>query len=89
MDKMEMGKQDTRPMPLEGIRVVEYGVFHAGPGAGAILGDLGAEVIKVEDKKGDPEREWKNVAGVDFKMPNGESFMAQISNRNKKGYSPH
>jgi len=33
---------------LEGIRVLEYGVFHAGPGASAILGDLGAEVIKIE-----------------------------------------
>ena len=30
-------------MPLEGIRVLEYGVFHAGPGAAAILGDLGAD----------------------------------------------
>jgi crotonobetainyl-CoA:carnitine CoA-transferase CaiB-like acyl-CoA transferase len=28
-----------RPMPLEGIKIVEYGVFHAGPGAGAILSD--------------------------------------------------
>ena len=31
--------------PLEGIKVVEYGVFHAGPGGGAILGDLGAESL--------------------------------------------
>lgn len=72
-------------MPLEGIRVVEYGVFHAGPGACAILGDLGAEVIKVENGRGDPERYWNNAGGVDFSMPDGESFMFQISNRNKKG----
>ncbi|MBN2060937.1 MAG: CoA transferase [Deltaproteobacteria bacterium] len=85
MDNKDMDKPDKKQMPLEGIRVVEYGVFHAGPGAGAILGDLGAEVIKVEEEKGDPERTWRHVVGVDFKMPNGESFMAQISNRNKKG----
>ncbi len=74
-----------RPMPLEGVRVVEYGVFHAGPGASAILGDLGAEVIKIEDGKGDPERYWTSAGGVDFTMPNGEGLMFQISNRNKKG----
>ena len=72
-------------MPLEGIRVVEYGVFHAGPGAGAILGDLGAEVIKIEEGRGDPERYWNNAGGVDFSMPDGESFMFHISNRNKRG----
>jgi crotonobetainyl-CoA:carnitine CoA-transferase CaiB-like acyl-CoA transferase len=42
--------------PLDGIRVIEVGVWHAGPGAGAILGDLGAEVIKIESPGGDPAR---------------------------------
>jgi len=71
--------------PLSGIRVVEYGVFHAGPGAGAILGDLGAEVIKIETGRGDPERFWNVVGGVDITVPGGESIMFEISNRNKKG----
>lgn len=83
LNKTEKTKKSS--MPLEGIRVVEYGVFHAGPGASAILGDLGAEVIKIEDGKGDPERFWNNAGGADFSMPDGESFMFQISNRNKKG----
>ena len=48
----------NKPMPLEGIRIVEYAVFHAGPGAGAILGDLGADVVKIESGGGDPERHW-------------------------------
>lgn len=71
--------------PLSGIRVVEYGVFHAGPGATAILGDLGAEVIKIETGRGDPERFWNVVGGVDITVPGGESIMFEISNRNKKG----
>jgi len=71
--------------PLSGIRVVEYGLFHAGPGASAILGDLGAEIIKIETGKGDPERFWSVVGGVDITVPGGESVMFEISNRNKKG----
>jgi hypothetical protein len=70
--------------PLEGLLVVEYGVFHAGPGASAILGDLGAEVVKIEDLTGDPERYWTKLAGMDMTMPNGESAMFQFSNRNKR-----
>ena len=70
--------------PLEGIKVVEYGVFHAGPGGGAILGDLGAEVIKVENAAGDPLRHWTSVAGFDFSIAGNESLMNEISNRNKK-----
>lgn len=71
-------------MPLEGIRVLEYGIFHAGPGAGAILGDLGAEIIKIEEDSGDPERYWTEVGGMDFSLPGGEGLMFHISNRNKK-----
>ncbi|MBW2176446.1 MAG: CoA transferase [Deltaproteobacteria bacterium] len=75
----------NKEKPLAGIKVVEYGVFHAGPGGGAILGDLGAEVIKVENKAGDPLRHWTSVAEFDFSIAPGESLMHEISNRNKKG----
>lgn len=79
------GMERNRPMPLEGILVVEYAVFHAGPGAGAILGDLGAEVIKIESGTGDPVRYWTRIADVDIAMANGQSLMYEISNRNKTG----
>ncbi|MBW2179709.1 MAG: CoA transferase [Deltaproteobacteria bacterium] len=81
----ESGKKQNKPGPLDGVKVVEYGVFHAGPGGGAILGDLGAEVIKIEAGIGDPERYWTHVAGIDMSAPNGESLMHEVSNRNKKG----
>ena len=35
-------------LPLEGLRVVEIGQIVAGPAAGLILGDMGADVIKIE-----------------------------------------
>ena len=78
-------KHQDKPWPLEGIKVVEYGVFHAGPGCGAILGDLGADVIKIESGIGDPERYWTNVAGMDLTFENGASAIFEATNRNKKG----
>ncbi|ABG04658.1 succinyl-CoA:(R)-citramalate CoA-transferase [Rubrobacter xylanophilus DSM 9941] len=54
---MNGGGNGTRP--LEGVRVVEMGSLLAGPFCGQLLGDFGAEVIKVEPPgKGDPMREW-------------------------------
>ena len=39
--------------PLEGIRVVEYAQYVAGPLCGVLLANLGAEVIKIEPPSGD------------------------------------
>jgi formyl-CoA transferase len=45
--------------PLKGLRVVEMGQLIAGPFCGQLLGDMGAEVVKIEPPgKGDPMREW-------------------------------
>jgi formyl-CoA transferase len=45
--------------PLDGVRVLELGSFIAGPFAGQLLGDYGAEVIKLETPgQGDPMRSW-------------------------------
>jgi crotonobetainyl-CoA:carnitine CoA-transferase CaiB-like acyl-CoA transferase len=77
--------QQELERPLDGIRVLECAVFHAGPGGSAILGDLGAEIIKIEPLSGDPERHWTNVGGVDFRLQNQDSAMFEGSNRNKRG----
>lgn len=48
--------------PLEGIRVVEYAQYVAGPLCGVLLADLGAEVVKVEPPSGDAYRQVMPVA---------------------------
>ena len=46
--------------PLASVRVIELGTLLAGPFTGRLLGDLGAEIIKVEDpRRGDPLRAWQ------------------------------
>jgi crotonobetainyl-CoA:carnitine CoA-transferase CaiB-like acyl-CoA transferase len=46
----------TDPSPLEGIRVVDAATLLAGPGVASIMGDFGADVVKVEHPRGDALR---------------------------------
>ena len=65
--------------PLAGIKILEIGQAYAGPLAGVILADMGAEVIKVEKPDGgDDARLW----GPPF--IDGDSAMFRANNRNKK-----
>ncbi len=65
--------------PLADIRVVEMGTLIAGPFCGQVLGDFGAEVIKIEDPAaGDPMRGWGRS------MPKGHSPWWPVIGRNKK-----
>jgi formyl-CoA transferase len=67
------------PGPLADLVVVEMGTLIAGPFAGQILGDFGAEVIKIEDPKvGDPMRQWGRS------LPKGHSPWWPVIARNKK-----
>ena len=65
---------------LKGIRVLDFGRYIAGPYCAALLGDLGAEVIRVERIAGSEDR---YVHPID--NPNGEGAMFMQMNRNKKG----
>ena len=66
------------PAPLTGIRVLDLGTMIAGPVAATLLGDFGAEVIKIEQPQGgDPIR--GNGPTVD-----GESLWWNVEGRNKK-----
>jgi len=61
------------PPPLKGVRVIELARILAGPWAGQVLADLGADVIKVESPQGDDTRKW----GPPFVMgADGENLSA-------------
>ncbi|MCB4820432.1 CaiB/BaiF CoA transferase family protein [Roseicella aerolata] len=68
-------------LPLDGVRVIEVGQALAGPLAGAVLADMGAEVIKIEKPDGgDDARIWGPPFG-----PDGEtSLYFHSQNRNKR-----
>jgi CoA:oxalate CoA-transferase len=70
--------------PLSGIRVVEITTFQQGPVAGMRLGDLGADVIKIETKDGDPARRHMATVKADFGVT-GYNYYFEHANRNKRG----
>jgi len=69
--------------PLDGINVVEITMFQQGPVAGMRLGDLGADVIKVEPKTGDPGRGMMRIVGADTGLK-GRNYYFESNNRNKR-----
>ena len=81
-----MTSTPPRPQPLAGIRVLDLSRVLAGPWASQILGDLGADVVKVERPgNGDDTRAWgppylKDADG----QPTRESAYFLCTNRNKR-----
>ena len=67
--------------PLEGVRVVELGVWVAGPGAAGILADWGADVVKIEPPAGDPSRGFQRMLGGDLDV----NPVFELDNRGKRG----
>ncbi|OBJ47458.1 CaiB/BaiF CoA transferase family protein [Mycobacterium asiaticum] len=66
--------------PVEGIKVVELGVWVAGPATGGILADWGADVIKIEPPSGDPGRLFGRMLGCDL----GVNPPFEMDNRSKR-----
>jgi formyl-CoA transferase len=69
---------EAKPLPLQGIKVIELGTLIAGPFCARLLAEFGAEVIKIEQPgSGDPLRNWR-------KLHHGTSLWWYAQARNKK-----
>ena len=81
--------------PLEGLRVIEMGSLIAGPFCGQLMGDMGADVIKIEAPgEGDPMRQWgqgakpawwrvigrnKRSVSLDLRKPRGQEIARELA----------
>lgn len=66
---------------FSGIKVIDFSSFVAGPGAAVILGDFGAELIKIEPPFGDP---WRLGHRVPSQPQSDQPYQFHLSNRNKR-----
>lgn len=74
----------AQPLPLEGMLVLDFSQFLAGPMAAMRLGDLGARVIKIERPQGGDIGRRLAFAGV---VEDGDTLSFHITNRNKESYA--
>jgi succinate--hydroxymethylglutarate CoA-transferase len=73
---------DAGGRPLDGVRVIEFGEFAAGPFCGLLLADWGADVVKIESPEGDRLRGWPPFLTDADGSTMGANFVAL--NRNKR-----
>jgi crotonobetainyl-CoA:carnitine CoA-transferase CaiB-like acyl-CoA transferase len=82
---MGAGEPADQAAPLRGIKVIEFTHMVMGPTAGVILGDLGADVIKVEPLKGDNTRRLTGSGAGYFPMYNRNKRSIALDLKNEKG----
>ena len=76
---------NKQQLPLQGIRVLELSHIVAGPSAGMMLGDMGADVIKIEHPEtGDTARSHDNAGGTFYTFNRNKQFLA-LDLRHAKG----
>ena len=68
---------ETKKMPLEGVRVIDIGTLFAGPWIATYMADFGADVIKIEHPRGDSLRNFAS-------QKDGVSLWWKLASRNKK-----
>lgn len=71
--------------PLKGLRVLDWTVWQFGPVSTAMMGDMGADVIKIEALDGDSSRAMQRASNLRMEMPGGRTPYFEFCNRSKRG----
>ena len=77
-------------LPLDGVRVIEFGQFTTAPLCARHLATLGAEVIKIEPRGGDTSRDWdprREGLGYYFMFSNADKHSIAIDMRSEEGWN--
>jgi crotonobetainyl-CoA:carnitine CoA-transferase CaiB-like acyl-CoA transferase len=84
-DSNTKSKENRTPQgPLSGIKVIDWTLWQFGPVAAMMLGDLGADVIKVEPLTGEQGRAMFTLSGIDRSLPGGRNSYFEANQRNKR-----
>lgn len=77
--------ESQRRGALDGVKVLDWTMWQFGPVAAAMLGDMGADVIKIEALDGDVGRAVSSMESAQAGMPNGRNAYFETCNRSKRG----
>ena len=82
---MNNGTNGTADGPLTGVKVLDWTMWQFGPVAASMLGDMGADVIKIEALDGDVGRAVARMESADAGLPAGRNAYFETCNRSKRG----
>ena len=82
---MNNGTNGTADGPLAGVKVLDWTMWQFGPVAASMLGDMGADVIKIEALDGDVGRAVARMESADAGLPAGRNAYFETCNRSKRG----
>ena len=71
--------------PLKGIRVLDWTIWQMGPVAASMMGDMGADVVKIEALDGDAGRALARATSISPNLAPGRNAYFEAGNRNKRG----
>ncbi|MCH8063467.1 MAG: CoA transferase [Chloroflexi bacterium] len=79
------GANGSTTGPLKGVRVLDWTIWQFGPVSSAMMGDMGADVIKIESLDGDSGRGLWRASNLTMDLGEGRNAYFETCNRNKRG----